>query len=551
MLRSIDQAAEVQAQATTSGVFAHVRWLQIGVLSGLILFLSTQLLLQQGPVYQSPDETSNHIFTQTFGDTGKLWYEHELLPQDSENLLHPRGVLTHDDRAVPFNFLGLPVLYGGLYRVVGEHVQYIAILFAAATAFFIYRAAVELFDVALEDALAALIVATPLLYYFNRPYMNALPAIAFFALGVWMLARYAKRGSNTSFALAALAFACAMLFRYEYVLFCTPLLAIVAYQREGAIGWLLVRRLAIAAAVVGGVFILPVLAMNQFVYGHWRTYGYGLFNDVYYPEKSSDSGGLLTSTAASVVSVFVPSDIQLDVVARNLVRFTILQAPMLTLVALVGGWFTYSQNGLRLRTLALWTLLLALFLCYRGSSDTWASRGMAPDFDAAVMRYWLPMYVGLALLAAYALSTITDRVLKLVLVCVMAATGVVTLGWQYDGNLSGISDTLAREERWSHQTLIPTTESNAVVFSGRSDKRVVPYRFSAAWWNGEEFYNPHEIAASMNLVRNAGYPVYVIRESEVDIDELNVALRAFGLTAARTNAGAIFHIEPLVREDDP
>ena len=41
---------------------------------------------------------------------------------------------------------------------------------------------------------------------------------------------------------------------------------------------------------------------------------------------------------------------------------------------------------------------------------------MSPNFDAAIVRYWLPLYLGLILLAAFAVSRIQDSLLKAVLV---------------------------------------------------------------------------------------------------------------------------------------
>jgi hypothetical protein len=493
----------------------------------LALILATYLLLRQGDVYQSPDESSNRIFTEAFGTTGKVWYEDELVALDEENLLHPRGVLTYDDRAVPFNFLGLPVAYGALYALIGEDVRYVAILIAGATAFFIYRATNVMFGARTEDTLAVLLGCTPLFYYFNRPYMNALPAIGMFSLGIWMLARFGRKQSFRDLILASAAFSLAMFFRYEYLLFCGPLLALTVAIQSGVP---LSRRaawLAGAGSIVMAVFVVPVFMLNQYVYGDWSTYGYSLFNDAYYPSKGGAEAGLFESIRAALF----PSSIDVEVVARNLIRFTVLLVPVLAVLAVVGAWLLIRQRLVRWRTLLAFSALLAFFLCYRGSSATWGAAGMAPTFDAAIVRYWLPMYLGFVLLATYALSQIADRWLKTALAGALAITAAITLLWSFDGNLSQLANGLESQQRWSEDVLVPLTEEDAVVYAGRSDKRIVPYRFTAAWWNGAEFYDPSSVARSMSRVHTAGRPIYIRHEPEVDIDELNKELAKFRLVS--------------------
>ena len=86
----------------------------------------------------APDENASYIFTRALADTGKLWYEKDFLAGDEENLLHPRGAITHDGRAVPFNFLGLPVLYAPFYKVLGEDTRYVGVAIAVVTVWALY-----------------------------------------------------------------------------------------------------------------------------------------------------------------------------------------------------------------------------------------------------------------------------------------------------------------------------------------------------------------------------------------------------------------------------
>jgi hypothetical protein len=523
------------------------RWLVIASALVTISFLSSVVLLSQGKVFQSPDETANRIFTETFANSGALWYENNLLQLDAENLLHPRGVLTHDGRAVPFNFLGVPVIYGAISTVVGDQIKYIAILFAIITVFALCKGAGELFGCRAEDSLAVIAGCTPLLYYFNRPFMNALPAITFFSLGIWLLVRYVKRSSTRSLICASVALSAAMFFRYEYALFGAAIVGVAVLQRHDAIlAKVALHDLAIAATVVAAIFLIPVLVLNQYVYGSWSTYGYGLFQHAYYPSEDSHAPVLIRGLGG-VTSILVPSTPHVGTIARNLLRFTLLLVPVLSILSLTAGVNIVRGRQVRIRTLGLSVLIMLYFVSYRGASDTWAAGGFRPNFDAAIVRYWLPMYLAMFFLAAFAMHTVNDRFLKGMLVALMMACSVVTLGWRYDGNLMAIRETLSREQAWSEDVLSHATEEDAIVYSGRADKRVVPFRYSAAWWNGEEFYDPVLVARSMARVHAAGYRVYVVQEREVDLEQLNNELSKYGLVAIQAKRGRIFAIHPIER----
>ena len=141
-------------------------------------------------VFNSPDETSNYFFTRELAENGRLWYSEEYSHLDQENLLHPRGTLTHNGRIVPFNYLGLPVLYAPLYKVAGENLQWISLPIALAVAWAIYRTSNLLFGAKAWQSWTVVLGFTPLLHYLNHPYMNATPALLFVFLGLWAGARY-------------------------------------------------------------------------------------------------------------------------------------------------------------------------------------------------------------------------------------------------------------------------------------------------------------------------------------------------------------------------
>jgi hypothetical protein len=521
----------------------------VTILLGLTFWLATVVLWPQKEVFNSPDEFSNYIFTRSVAENGRPWYVNDLLRSDEENLLHPRGALTTNGRAVPFNYLGLPLAYAPIYKAAGENTKYVGLVLAAVTIVFLWRTAAELFHASFRDALVAILGCTPLIYHFNLPYMNVLPAITMFAGGCYFLARYLRRPGYWNLAGAALLFSFSMLFRYEYVLIASPLVALIVYAKVGkAFDMDSFKAGALYAGIISLVFVAPVVALNRVVYGGWTTYGYSLFNDVYYPERSAQNGlGLVENVSRALRGVLLPSyPFDFAAAAENLVRCMALLTPVFTITAIVGAWYVARRRLVRPRWLLLFAGFMAYAILYRGASgNVWSNTsGLEPTFNASVVRYWLPIYLLMILLCAYTLTTIRRPQVRAGVSAAIVVSAVLTLGFTTNGNVRSLRDVVVHHQAWtdSHVADLP---ADAVVYAGRSDKRVATHRDTAAWWNGEESYDPAAVARSMSRVAAADRPIYIIVEREVDIEKLNDALRPYGLEAEHARRTQLSRVRTL------
>ncbi|HEY4685491.1 MAG TPA: glycosyltransferase family 39 protein [Dehalococcoidia bacterium] len=498
-------------------------------------------------IFNTPDETSDYLFTKTFAEHGRLWYTEEYTSLDEENLLHPRGAMTHDGRIVPYSFLGLPLVYGVIYRVVGDHLQYISFVLAAVSAWALYRSTSLLFGARAWEAWTVALGFSPLIYYLNRPYMNAAPALTLFFVGIWLFARYLRGDQRRDLKLAACAMALVVLFRYEYVLFVTPLALWALYVKHGS---LLSRSYRWDCAAYFAALLLlvalPVAALNHYIYGDVFTYGPGLFNEVYFPERgATPDASWLESLGRSLRSVLLPSypfdPLQ---VLTNVPRLTAWTMPVFTLTAALGIAMLIRARSVSLWRMAPLSLLVVYVLFYRGSGNTWDASGTEPGLEVAVVRYWLPVYTLLFFLAVYALRAMRDQAVKLVLVGALLLTGPVSVYSLADGSLLTGRDTIKAYEAWVGNVLLPNTEENALIFVGRTDKRIAAYRDVATWWNGAEFYDVEKVAASMVRVVPNGRPLYIYKEPEVDIPALNDVLARYGLEARPVARTGFYRIEP-------
>ena len=69
----------------------------------LILILSSLInIVNPHNILNSPDEVSNYLTMKEYANSGKMYLQGNYLEQDSNNLLHPRGFLTWENKIVPF-----------------------------------------------------------------------------------------------------------------------------------------------------------------------------------------------------------------------------------------------------------------------------------------------------------------------------------------------------------------------------------------------------------------------------------------------------------------
>ena len=533
---------------------AHWQSALAAVLLAGFLGLSLVLPSLRLQVFNSPDETSDYIFTKTFAETGKLWYTKDYLPLDNVQLQHPRGGLTDGNRVVFYSYLGLPVTYGLLYKVVGDNLQYISIVFAAVSAWALYRACALIFEAKAWEVWAVVLGFTPLIYYLNTPYFNATPALTMLFVSIWMYAKYFRSSQRRYRVLAAACAALVVAFRYEYVLFVTPLAAWGLQIKHGDLrGREFVKDAGIYCGALFVLFAAPLLYLNREIYGSFTSYGPGLINQIYFPDRTLDAGGSIVVRAFRTVwFMLFPSQVpNLPLLGKNLVRLTIGMAPLFTIAATLGGIAVIKARSLSLWQIGFMVVLATYVLIYAGTTDTFQSAISLPSLRTSIVRYWLPVYTLAFFLGVYALRVHRGEALAYVLALGIMITGPLSVYRWTDGSLADLRSQLQSSSAAYAQEITQNTEPNAVIYAGRSDKFITPYRDVAAWWNSSRSYDVHMVADSMAGVSTTGRPVYIVKEPEVDIGELEGALSTYGLDLAGVLGTNLYHLLPAPQFINP
>jgi Dolichyl-phosphate-mannose-protein mannosyltransferase len=527
-------------------------WISFLLVLGIALIPILYVPVQTGNNFLS-DDLSMYWTTKWFGETGHLYFKDDLTESDLENLMHPRGFITHEGVAVTYNFLGLPVLYGIAYAFVGDKAEYLGAVLAGIGLLAIWGFLGVLFRDQRIWAFPMIFLAFPVLYYLGRPYMNIVPSLSFFFMGIYFLLLHHKEPSQKKLAAASVFFSLGIFCRYPDVVFVTSLVAIVLWQTHGKLlSRKFVRDMSIYVAVVAVVFGIPVLIFNQLTYGSPFTYGYGLFNGAYYPDRGA-SGTLGFQGVIGTLGVWaLPGGLDIALMLTSVKKYFVMIMPLTLVLAGVGYFLVWKERLIAARFLIAYTLLFAYVIAYNGSGAVWGTQFENPTLGHTLVRYWLLAYLSLALLGSLVMLRITNLWARIPLLMVVLVLGIVPL---FHGNdsLTDVKGGIERGQEWVAINIVPYTEENAVIYAGRSDKLVLGSRRVAAWFNSadESFFDPVMIASSMNRVNGKGVPSYIVHEPDADLEALDEELGRYGLTlrvVGRGNLSAVVNLRVQTQE---
>jgi len=274
----------------------------------------------------------------------------------------------------------VPALYGLVFEVSGEsraHVQLLTALLFGGSVVLTCRTGAALFDEDVGFAGAAFLLAIPYLLTQVPSMLVDVPTMFFLVLAVWAVVQAVQRGGTARILLASLAVFLAFLSKYSAWLLLSGLPAIAIVHRRRSPGGL---RAAAAIAIVSGLLVVAALLHHRDVFSRQLA--------------------LLLSYQAPGLRRWGESFLS---------TFLFQVHPFLTAGALLSGWMAIRKRDPRWIVVA-WPVLLLLLLQVRR------------------IRYWVPAFPMLALMAALGLQAIrAAAVRKLVVSCAVASSLVVAL----------------------------------------------------------------------------------------------------------------------------
>lgn len=511
-----------------------VRALPLLIALALMATVCLYPMLRTGPVFNTPDETSNLISARQFGEHGTLYFENELTRVDQENLLHPRGFITHQGRAVPMQFLGHPFFWGCAFKLFGPRAWlFVPLLLGLFFTIYLHR----LFRLAAPTATPVLFLfafaATPTIYLLGRPFLSASLATVLTVPAFYHAIRYARTRGTIQLLLFSAFLSLALFARPDNLLLALPALYLVISQATGTVfSRAVLRDAALFALVFIVLFVLPLLVLNQLTYGSPLTYGYQLADQAFglrdAPAPELDGGARLLRRVRNLV---FPFDFSFTAALSGLFRYFVLLTPLLTLAALLRAndlVRLLRSPGRNWRVIG--ALLLAAYLVIsRSSGNLHGMDRLAPNILDSLARYWMPLYLVLLVAGWKNLARLRWPWIRVAAALLALVLGTHGLYFRWDQSYRPMTRKV-READFVSGRVLGKTDPDAVIYSGMRDKYLVSHRTVAAWWEtgSGSCYNPHLLARSVTRVLDLGRTAY-LWDRRLDLQELRSVLAQNGL----------------------
>lgn len=361
----------------------------------LVFFVISFLLFSIIPlatprIFSSPDETANYFFAERFVETTSFRLP---IPSDLDDpwLLHPRSTKIVGQSIVPESFLGLPLYYGLVGKVLSATViPFLTPILAAGAVvcfYFLLRRILSARQAAFGAVL--LMIHPAFIFYANRGMFHNVAFVSLLLIAATLFVIAQKRRSWLC-PIAGMVFGIGISFRASeapWLIFVG--LGLLVTQRK--ILWRRPSLYFLLGAVLG---LLPLFFSNAATYQSPFSFGY----------RDAVSAGLVTETSASFqpAALLFPFGIRVGESLAEAWRYLGLFSFWLTPALVAGLILTLLDLRRRAKTLSPpFTALLVVFgisfvylALYYGSWNFSEFQGNQKTIlGSSYPRYWLPLTV--------------------------------------------------------------------------------------------------------------------------------------------------------------
>ncbi|MFA6197900.1 MAG: glycosyltransferase family 39 protein [Patescibacteria group bacterium] len=443
--------------------------------------------------FVSPDETANYYFTKTFAQQGALRVA-EPLNAVMPAIVAPRSMGIADGFLVPVSFIGLPLMYGLVAKVVGLWIiRYITPIIAMIGGLVFYWLIRRMFGRSIGLAAALLLFLHPAFWYFTaRSMMHNASFVSLTIIAAYYFVRMISNGRFWSYGLFGLSLGAALLFRTVEGIWLIPLFGLLIVFAQKKLRW----RLILVTLAGGALMIIPMLIINRQLYGSVFAFGYS-------PSAvASDSvTALVQGIGGKIGQALFPFGLRMGDAWHNWTAYYLRLFPWYGIPALIGwlwfliNWFQEWRKKVaaapnrkcqRIYFVAM-TLVSVWLIFYYGS---WRIQEFEnPNqliLGHSYIRYWLPVYIfGLPFVILGVREIINRLPVRLrrasaaliVLVFVIASMKLVVLDPLY--GLAKVRADISEYSLINKQVQL-ATPFDAVVLAGKADKVVFPERSAIA-----------------------------------------------------------------------
>ena len=465
--------------------------------------------------FNSPDELSNAYFSLRLARGESLPVPAPLNQLAQNELVHPRSMNVVQGNLVPASFIGLPLIYGNIARVVGEwSLPYLTIMFGIIGLWCLYFFVKELFDKRAAVIFILLTVSLPAFWYYHaRAFFHNALFFDLLCILLWLSLKIVRQKKLWQYLLAGIIFGLLVSVRTSEIFWLTAAgLVWVVWQRRDLKLWPLIGGWLTAVAS-----FVPVLYMNNLMYGSYFTVGYR--SGIDFPGQN------LPQVLSLVPELILPFGFHPNVIWLNMQNYLIYLQWWWAAVAFAGLVFV-CLLWLRLSKIqrsyfvvgiiaSIWLVVVYGSWLFHDNPDP-----QAVTLGTSYIRYWLPIYVFGLLPAALLLAWLWDKFWSKwltvgVLVIFLIMSGYLVMYDSEEGLLK-IKQNVIRFDQ-TGQLVQSLTPDDSVIVSGITDKFFFPERQVIF-----DLYNDQDYRSLNNLLQ-AEVIVYNFHSTwpELDLEYYN------------------------------
>jgi hypothetical protein len=484
------------------------RILALAAMAVIFFFVYSYLSFKTERVFNSPDETANFYFSKIFAKEGRLW-QSEPLEFLSGNSIFPRSIKAIGGKLVPVGFLGMPVVYGAIAKIIGiGSIKFLTPFFAVLAVLAFYGILRRIFEEKIAFFSAILMFALPpFWYYAERGMFHNVLFLSFLIFSFYCTQKAISRENahaNNSrhsrkicvtlalYSLGGLFLALTLMTRMSEAWWIMPVFLFLAIVVDSPNKSGNDRHNWRGIFIAGAMFILvliPFLAQNQILYGSPFATGYANSN-------GSESAITIAQNyleAKEDSFLIFPFGINVKNILWSGWNYFIMFFPWLSFPAIFGaiiflGWIPRIRRADRRMTrsekyyfgifcfTALW--LFVYYGSWRFSDNPDPSK---ITIGTSYLRYWLPVFVMILPFFAKFFVKLAEffrikfyKIAALIAIAFFVLSFIPVFYAEGEG-IMAVKDTLAGYESRA-QEVFNLTESNSIIITDRNDKMFFPKR---------------------------------------------------------------------------
>jgi hypothetical protein len=374
-------------------------------------------------IFNSSDEASNYIVTKEYWQNWKMSIDANYLDIDYWNNLHQRWFITHNQKLVPFNFLWTSFFYWPYYSYFWDYIKYINIflywIILLISVLFInwYQNRINMSILMLFNM--------PLIFYFNFPFFNIVPFIAFLNTWLYFILKFNSTWLFKNYIVWITLISVALFIRHEQILFFWVFYIInfIVYYK---LYLSFLKYIILTNILLWVIIFYPLLFFNDILYWWYFNFWYSLFQKVFFPE-------ILNQSQLTFEWLFIRAKDFNYLTLYNNVENVFYKIWKWYFVLWLLWYLHILYNSKKKVVIWLYTLVIIYIILYYWSSDTYWSWSGVENIQAAVMRYRLYIQILIVLMACYWITLLRNKLMSYILI---VSVILVNFTWTWFNDLN-------------------------------------------------------------------------------------------------------------------